>query len=180
MIYRLLQIFVIQMVYIWNPRYLWVNLSDQLHHPESTHHEADAWGTRHLLHVPLVRLSIKIYIPGEHLVKMNLWTFEPKPLNRNSIILFILTKNYVRSKLNLVATQQLHNLLTLRSICVLDDVLDRPYLEPCRDTLLQLKHDGPVELVLDHILETYLFPHPLVQPSVIIKVNNMINSRVVW
>ena len=33
---------------------------------DPTQQEADAWGTNRLLHVPLVRLSLKIYIPGEH------------------------------------------------------------------------------------------------------------------
>jgi len=33
---------------------------------DPTQQEANAWGTYHFLHVPLVRLSPKIYIPGEH------------------------------------------------------------------------------------------------------------------
>jgi len=54
-------------------------------------------------------------------------------------------------------------------------VLSGPHLGFRCDLLLQLEHAVPVVLSLDHILEQLLLPHPLVQPSVIIKVNNMIN-----
>jgi hypothetical protein len=43
--------------------------------------------------------------------------------------------------------------------------------------LLQPEHRKPVVLYLVHVLENILLPHLLVQPSVIKKVNDMMNSQ---